>query len=92
MQATRIILTVDQARSLQREQRPAFDYGAWQFLRTVTIPPESIKQISDDQIIVGIAMLERGCSYEQIAEQLNWKTKSHAVLERAYRLHERMKG
>lgn len=68
---TTIILTLAQARDLQR-QITAWP-STWHFL--LEIPrPEKPNSIADaERITAGIQMVQLGCSDEQIAEQLGWK-------------------
>jgi hypothetical protein len=69
---TRIILTIPQARQLQREHHATDDYGQWQFLVDVHVPSEPIKRLDDARVDAGVKMLELGCADEQVGEQLNW--------------------
>lgn len=86
---SRIILTIDQARTLQRSggEWP----GQWQYLLETKLPVEPDILHEPLRMIAGLKMLSQGCSEEQVAEQLMWKPTCGAVktLMRLYRQEEK---
>lgn len=76
----RLILTVDQARTLQRqawveESDPDSQWcwpGDWQDVYKLIPPKEPHSRPCSTRAKVSMRMLERGCTSEQVAEQMNW--------------------
>jgi hypothetical protein len=83
---TRIILTLAQARTLQRDTVPW--PGCWQFALDTQIPDEPDNVSEEGRTTTGLEMIARGCSAEQIALQLNLKADGSA-LRQLFRLHAR---
>lgn len=79
-----IILTIAQARDLQ-QQCGAWPNG-WHFLLAIEPPLLSNTLPDPERMTAGLVMLERGCTDEQIAEQLGWKSAS-TPLRTLARLH-----
>lgn len=67
---TTIILTLAQARDLQRH--PEWP-GPWRFLFAIQIPENPDSKGDAERITAGMRLVELGCSDVQIAEQLGWK-------------------
>ncbi len=64
----RLILTIDQARSIQRHE------ADWSFM---AMPARETPDTLADpaRMTIALTMKQRGCEDEQIAEQLGWKPK-----------------
>lgn len=83
---TPIMLTIPQARDLQRSTDPW--PAQWAFLLAIT-PPEKPDTLMDpERTTAGLAMLDLGCEDDQIAQQLGWKPDSRP-LSQLRRLHKR---
>lgn len=88
----RIILTIEQARALQRHlarlpDEQQTEWADWQF----ALEPEREKPdtLADpERMTIALDMKERGCSDEQIALQLGWKLPSSPI-NAMNRLHKR---
>lgn len=68
---TTIILTLAQARDLQR-QITAWP-SSWHVLFAIPIPENPDSKGDAERITAGMRLVELGCSDVQIAEQLGWK-------------------
>lgn len=80
MTTPRIILTLAQAPSIQRNEAD-WSEMAWP-------EPEKPDTIPDpERMVIGLAMKARGCEDDQIAEQLGWKPGSTPLrtLSRLYK-------
>lgn len=77
---TRLVLTIDQARDLQRLHGPDDTKrlwpGPWAFLLAIPTPPEPDSRSDLDRLNGGMKMLNLGCSEDQVAEQMSWRPNS----------------
>ncbi|KQO09421.1 hypothetical protein [Sphingomonas sp. Leaf242] len=80
---TRLVLTIPQARALQRSDTPW--PAEWAFM-LVGEREKPDTTADDTRTAIGMAMKARGCENDQIAEQLGWKPESTPVKQIA-RLH-----
>jgi DNA-binding NarL/FixJ family response regulator len=80
-----LILTLAQARSLQRQTWP----GEWAFLLLVPVPDEPDSLLDPERTTAGLDLIAKGWSDEQIALQLNWKATGPA-LRQLHRMRKRM--
>lgn len=65
----RLILTIDQARSIQRQE------ADWSFM--LSEAAETPDTLADPtRMTIALTMKQRGCGNDQIAEQLGWKPNS----------------
>lgn len=82
----RIILTISQARNLQNTsvEWP----GQWAFLLDIQAPEKPNTLADPERMAAGLRMAERGCTDEQIAEQLGWKPDS-SPLRQLHRINQR---
>ncbi|MBD8699298.1 hypothetical protein IFT54_05645 [Sphingomonas sp. CFBP 13714] len=68
----RLILTIDQARSIQRNETD------WSFMLIPQMEtPDSLADPT--RMAIALTMKQRGCQDDQIAEQLGWKPKGGAL-------------
>lgn len=81
---TRLVLTLAQAHDLQHDPRPW--PALWAFLLDIQAPEKPDTLADPERMTAGLAMLERGCDDQQIAEQLGWKPDS-SPLRQLRRLH-----
>lgn len=64
----RLILTISQARSIQRQE------ADWSFMLMPQLEtPDSLADPT--RMAIALTMKQRGCENEQIAEQLGWKSR-----------------
>lgn len=78
--SNRLILTIDQARTLQRttareEANPQSQWiwpGEWQDALKLGAAKERHRRHCTTRAKVSLRLLQRGCSAEQVAEQMNW--------------------
>lgn len=80
---TRLVLTISQARSLQRGDTPW--PAEWAFMLTAEREKPDTRA-DDTRTGIGMAMKARGCENDQIAEQLSWELESTPV-KQITRLH-----
>ena len=69
----RLVLTISQARSLQRTDTPW--PAEWAFMLVGEREKPDTKA-DDSRMAIGLAMKARGCENDQIAEQLGWQPDS----------------
>lgn len=95
----RLILTVEQARFLQREHNAARNDpesewvwpGDWLSIYETALP-ELVDNLPDpDRTTAALQMMTKGCADEQVAEQLMWKPRGSTV-KSCRRLHLRQCG
>ena len=73
----RLILTLEQARDLQRHP-DQHTFGDWAFaLRAEREKPDTL--CDPERMTIALDMIRRDCTDEQIADQLGWKPKCSAL-------------
>lgn len=94
MMTRRLILTIEQARDLQKETAQQEDNEKWvwpgKWKDAFRLIPQKVPHISvaKERIAVAVTMLEWGCSVEQIILQINWLPHAEG-LQTAIARHER---
>lgn len=84
----KIILSLDQARTLQAEHKAALQqdpltlpsyWGSWTHVMSVEVPevPDNIQNL--ERIQAGVEMAMKDCTDEAIAETLGWKYPGVAI-------------
>jgi len=84
----KIILSLDQARTLQAEHKAALQtdpmtlpgyWGSWTRVMSVEVPevPDNIQDL--ERVLAGVEMARKGCTDEAIAETLGWKYPGVAI-------------
>lgn len=73
-----IIITLEQARSLQAELHPKPEdekttWGSWAYVVETLVPETPDSLLNPERLITGMKMAAMGCSDAQIAENLMWK-------------------
>ncbi len=69
----RLVLTIAQARTLQRSTVPW--PAQWSFMLTEEREKPDTKP-DDDRMAIGLTMMTMGCGDDQIAEHLTWRNNS----------------